>query len=112
MQTMPTFVYLSPVVLFFGIGASAAVVCTLIYALPPIIRIAGYGIRNVSATTIEATDSSGQTPVAAADQGAAADGRRDDRGRAQPDDHGGAVDGDDRGVRRRARPRPAGPPGR
>ena len=61
MQTMPTFVYLLPVVLFFGIGASAAVVCTLIYALPPIIRIAGHGIRSVSATTIEATDSVGQT---------------------------------------------------
>ena len=61
-QTMPTFVYLAPVVLFFGLGASAAVVCTLIYALPPLIRIAGFGIRNVSATTIEATDSSGQSP--------------------------------------------------
>ncbi len=61
MQTLPTFVYLLPIVLFFGIGASAAVVCTLIYALPPIIRIAGYGIRSVSATTIEATDSAGQT---------------------------------------------------
>ena len=60
-QTMPTFVYLLPVVLFFGIGASAAVVCTLVYAMPPIIRIAGHGIRNVSATTIEATDSAGQT---------------------------------------------------
>ena len=47
--------------LFFGIGASAAVVCTLVYALPPIIRIAGHGIRSVSPTTIEATDSSGQT---------------------------------------------------
>src|SRR5690606_14571307 len=45
MQTMPTFVYLLPIVLFFGIGASAAVVATLIYALPPIIRIAGHGIR-------------------------------------------------------------------
>jgi glycine betaine/proline transport system permease protein len=61
MQTMPTFVYLGPIVLFFGIGASAAVACTLVYALPPIIRIAGHGIRNVSPTTIEATDSSGQT---------------------------------------------------
>ncbi|WP_084151786.1 ABC transporter permease [Nocardioides halotolerans] len=61
MQTMPTFVYLGPIVLFFGIGASAAVVCTLIYALPPIVRIAGHGIRSVSPTTIEATDSSGQT---------------------------------------------------
>lgn len=61
MQTMPTFVYLLPIVLFFGIGASAAVVCTLIYALPPLIRIAGHGIRTVSPTTIEATDSAGQT---------------------------------------------------
>ncbi len=61
MQTMPTFVYLIPVVLFFGIGVSGAVVCTLVYALPPIIRIAGHGIRSVPATTIEATDSAGQT---------------------------------------------------
>jgi glycine betaine/proline transport system permease protein len=61
MQTMPTFVYLIPVVLFFGIGVSGAVVCTLIYALPPLIRIAGYGISSVSETTIEATDSVGQT---------------------------------------------------
>lgn len=60
-QTMPTFVYLLPIVLFFGIGASAAVVCTLIYALPPLIRIAGHGIRSVSGMTIEATDSAGQT---------------------------------------------------
>ena len=61
MQTMPTFVYLLPVVLFFGIGVSGAVVSTLIYALPPIVRIAGFGIREVPSTTIEATDSSGQT---------------------------------------------------
>ena len=47
--------------LFFGIGVSGAIVCTLIYALPPLIRIAGYGIRTVSTTTIEATDSAGQT---------------------------------------------------
>lgn len=61
MQTMPTFVYLLPIVLFFGIGTSAAVVATLLYALPPLIRIAGFGIREVSTTTIEATDSAGQT---------------------------------------------------
>lgn len=61
MQTMPTFVYLLPIVLFFGIGTSAAVVSTLIYALPPLIRIAGFGIREVPTTTIEATDSAGQT---------------------------------------------------
>jgi glycine betaine/proline transport system permease protein len=61
MQTMPTFVYLIPIVLFFGIGVSGAIVCTLIYALPPLIRIGGYGISAVSKTTIEATDSAGQT---------------------------------------------------
>jgi glycine betaine/proline transport system permease protein len=60
-QTLPTFVYLLPIVLFFGIGAAGAVVCTIVYALPPIIRIAGHGIRSVSTTTIEATDSAGQT---------------------------------------------------
>lgn len=61
MQTMPTFVYLLPVVLFFGIGVSSAVVCTLIYSLPPLVRIGGHGIRSVSSTAIEATDSTGQT---------------------------------------------------
>ena len=61
MQTMPTFVYLIPVVLFFGIGTSGAVAATIIYALPPVIRITGHGIRTVSTTTIEASDSLGQT---------------------------------------------------
>lgn len=61
LQTLPTFVYLLPIVLFFGIGASGSLICILLYALPPIIRIAGYGIRTVSTTTIEATDSVGQT---------------------------------------------------
>ena len=61
LQTMPTFVYLLPIVLFFGIGASGAVMATLLYALPPLIRIAGHGIRSVSTTTLEATDSAGQS---------------------------------------------------
>lgn len=60
LQTMPTFVYLIFVIIFFGIGVPTAIVCTLAYALPPIVRIAGFGIRDVSATTIEATDSMGQ----------------------------------------------------
>ena len=110
MQTMPTFVYLGPIVLFFGIGASAAVACTLVYALPPIIRIAGHGIRSVSPTTIEATDSSGQTARQRLHEGPAADGPRDHRGRPQPDDHGRAVDGHAGGVRRRPGARQAGAP--
>lgn len=61
LQTMPTFVYLVFVVILFGVGVPTAVICTLLYALPPIVRIAGFGIRDVSATAIEATDSLGQT---------------------------------------------------
>lgn len=61
MQTMPTFVYLLPLVLFFGIGPSGAVVCTLLYAVPPLIRIAAHGIRSVNPAMIEVTNSLGQT---------------------------------------------------
>lgn len=61
LQTMPAFVYLIFVLILFGIGAPTAVICTVAYAIPPIVRIAGFGIRDVSPTTIEATDSLGQT---------------------------------------------------
>jgi glycine betaine/proline transport system permease protein len=62
MQTLPSFAYLLPLMILFGIGASAAVVCTLIYALPPLMRIASHGLRNLPETAMEATDSMGQTP--------------------------------------------------
>lgn len=61
MQTMPSFVYLLPFAILFGIGAACAAIVTLVYALPPVVRITAYAIRNVSATTIEATTSLGQT---------------------------------------------------
>ena len=61
MQTMPSFAYLAPLVLFFGIGPAAAVVTTLIYALPPLVRISAHGLRTVSPTTLEATTSLGST---------------------------------------------------
>ena len=59
MQTMPSFAYLAPLVLIFGIGPASAVVTTLIYALPPLARITAHGIRTVSPTTIEAARSMG-----------------------------------------------------
>ena len=59
MQTMPSFAYLAPLVLVFGIGPASAVVTTLIYALPPLARITAHGIRTVSPTTIEAVRSMG-----------------------------------------------------
>jgi glycine betaine/proline transport system permease protein len=59
MQTMPSFAYLAPLVLVFGIGPASAVVVTLIYAVPPLTRITAHGIRSVSPTTIEAARSMG-----------------------------------------------------
>ncbi|MBE7552026.1 MAG: ABC transporter permease subunit [Anaerolineales bacterium] len=61
MQTMPAFVYLIPVVLFFGIARVPGVVATVIYALPPAIRLTSLGIRLVPAATIEAATAFGST---------------------------------------------------
>ena len=61
MQTFPPFCYLAPFALFFGIGPATAVILTLIYALPPLVRITEHGIRSVPATTIEAARSMGLT---------------------------------------------------
>ena len=61
MQIMPTFAYLLPLTLFFLIGPATAVVATLIYAIPPAIRITSLGIRGVSGETVEAAQSLGST---------------------------------------------------
>ncbi|WP_019871468.1 ABC transporter permease [Salinispora oceanensis] len=61
MQTMPTFVYLAPLTLVFLIGPASATIATLIYAMPPAIRITAHGIRSVPAPPVEATDSFGAT---------------------------------------------------
>lgn len=61
MQTMPAFVYLIPVVLFFGIARTPSVIATVIYALPPAIRLTTLGIRQVPAETLEAAEAFGST---------------------------------------------------
>ncbi|PAZ11244.1 ABC transporter permease [Streptomyces sp. SA15] len=61
MQTMPTFVYLAPLTLFFLIGPASATIATMIYAAPPAIRITAHAIRSVPETTVEAADSLGAT---------------------------------------------------
>jgi glycine betaine/proline transport system permease protein len=60
-QIVPAFAYLMPVVLFFSIGYTAAVVATMIYAIPPAIRITALGIRGVPTNTVEAATSLGST---------------------------------------------------
>ena len=62
MQTMPSFVYLVPAIAFFSLGNTPAVIATLVYAVPPAVRLTNLGIRQVSRETIEATESFGATP--------------------------------------------------
>ena len=54
MQTMPSFVYLIPALMLFGLGKVPALFATLIYAIPPVIRLTNVGIRQVSPNVIEA----------------------------------------------------------
>ncbi|MGH3367153.1 MAG: ABC transporter permease subunit, partial [Nocardioidaceae bacterium] len=61
MQTTPAFAYLAPLALIFGIGPPAAVMVTVIFALPPLVRIAAYGLQTVSPTSMEAAGSMGST---------------------------------------------------
>ena len=61
MQIVPAFAYLMPVVILFSVGPGAAVVTTMIYAIPPAIRITSLGIRGVAANTVEAATALGAT---------------------------------------------------
>jgi glycine betaine/proline transport system permease protein len=61
MQTIPSFVYLIPVVMLFGIGLTPGVIATIIFALPPVIRFTNLGIRQVGKSFKEAGSSLGLT---------------------------------------------------
>ena len=61
MQTMPAFVYLIPAVAFFGIGLVPGVFASIIFALPPTVRMTNLGIRQVPRELVEAADSYGST---------------------------------------------------
>jgi glycine betaine/proline transport system permease protein len=62
MQTMPAFVYLIPAIVFFGIGVVPGMVATIIFALPPGVRLTELGIRGVDAETVEAGQAFGAKP--------------------------------------------------
>ncbi len=62
MQTMPAFVYLIPAVLFFGLGKVPGVFATIIFAMPPAVRLTTLGISQVPEDIVEATRSFGATP--------------------------------------------------
>jgi len=59
MQTMPSFVYLIPVVMLLGIGRVAGMIAVVVYAIPPVIRFTNLGIRLVSTDLLEAADAFG-----------------------------------------------------
>jgi glycine betaine/proline transport system permease protein len=61
MQIVPAFAYLMPVVIVFSVGPAAAVICTLIYAIPPAVRITALGIRGVTSESVEASQALGAT---------------------------------------------------
>lgn len=61
MQTTPSFVYLVPVVMLFGIGTVPGVIATIIFAMPPIIRLTNLGLRQVPIEAIEAGEAFGAT---------------------------------------------------
>jgi glycine betaine/proline transport system permease protein len=62
MQTTPAFVYLVPVVMLFSIGTVAGVIATIVFSMPPIIRLTNLGIRQVHPELIEAALAFGSTP--------------------------------------------------
>ena len=61
MQTIPSFVYLVPIVMLFGVGVVPGIIATIIFALPPIIRLTDLGIRNVREDLVEAATAFGAT---------------------------------------------------
>ena len=62
MQTMPSFVYLIPALMFFGLGKVPAVFATVIFAMPPAIRLTSLGIRQVPVDLVEVGEAFGSTP--------------------------------------------------
>jgi glycine betaine/proline transport system permease protein len=63
MQTMPAFVYLIPAAMFFGLGAVPGTIATVIFSMPPVVRLTNLGIRQVHAEFIEAGLAFGCTPT-------------------------------------------------
>lgn len=63
MQTIPSFVYLVPVAMLFGIGNVPGIIVTVFFAMPPLIRLTNLGIRQVRQDMVEAASAFGSTPL-------------------------------------------------
>jgi ABC-type proline/glycine betaine transport system permease subunit len=108
MQTLPTFVYLIPTLVLFGLGVVPGLISTVIFALPAPIRLTHLGISSVPRPLIEAGQSFGATPMQLLwkiELPSAADHHHC---RHDPVHHAQPVDGRDRRIGRRRRPGRAG----
>jgi len=114
MQTTPAFVYLVPIVMLFSVGNVAGVLATIVFALPPIIRLTSLGIRQVHPELVEAPGLR-RHPLASPAAGPGSPGHAHYSGWTEPDDHDGAFHGGDCRPDRRRRsgfpgdPRPEHP---
>jgi glycine betaine/proline transport system permease protein len=61
MQTMPAFVYLIPAIFFFSVGNTPGIIATVIFSLPPAVRLTSLGIKNVPSDVVEAGHAFGAT---------------------------------------------------
>jgi glycine betaine/proline transport system permease protein len=61
LQTIPPFVYLVPVIMLFNVGRVPGIIASVIYALPPVVRLTNLGIRQVPSAAVEAADAFGST---------------------------------------------------
>ena len=105
MQIIPAFAYLMPIVILFSVGPGAAVATTLIYAIPPAIRITALGIRGVPTNTVEAAEALGATRLQTLLKVQLPLARRMLLLVGEPDDPVRPLDGRDRRADRRAGPR-------
>ena len=87
MQTIPTFVYLIPTLILFGLGVVPGLISTVIFAIPAPIRLTHLGITSVPKPLIEAGEAFGATQAAAALEGRAALRAADHHGRHHPVHH-------------------------
>ncbi|HII01159.1 TPA: proline/glycine betaine ABC transporter permease [Methanosarcinaceae archaeon] len=62
MQTMPSFVYLIPALIFFGLGNVPGMIATVVFAMPPAIRLTDLGVRQIPKELVEVADAFGSTP--------------------------------------------------
>ncbi len=108
LQTLPSFVYLIPVVMLFRVGEFTAMIAIVLYAIVPAIRYTALGIREVNPSLIEAATAMGTTKFAADRPGPVAAGVAGDPAGGEPDDPAGDLDAGHHGTGGNARSRAGG----